>query len=169
MKIKVDHIIVGQGLAGSCLALQLISRKKEIVIFDEPSKNRSSSVAAGLFNPISGKWMTKAWMADEVFPELFSFYHEAEKELHSNFFYPRPVYRPFISIEEQNEWMARSADRGLKDFIEIVYLTSAYGEFTDDLFGGVLTKYSGYLDVNGFVGGVKRLLVEREILSGRFF
>src|SRR5258706_5849421 len=74
IKIKVDHIIVGQGLAGSCLAIQLLNRGKKLVVFDEPEKNRASTVAAGLFNPITGKRMTKSWMADEIFTYLFQFY-----------------------------------------------------------------------------------------------
>src|SRR5258708_21923737 len=92
IKIKVDHIIVGQGLAGSCLAIQLLNRGKKIMVFDEPEKNRASKVAAGLFNPVTGKRMTKSWKADEIFPCLFQFYSEAEKLLSNKFFHLLPIY-----------------------------------------------------------------------------
>lgn len=157
IKIKVDHIIVGQGLAGSCLAIQLLNRGKKLVVFDEPRKNRASAVAAGLFNPITGKRMIKSWMADEIFPYLFQFYSAGERFLGKKFFHPVPIYRPFVSFEEQNEWMALSADNGLKKFIDKIFTTSAYDQ-ANDPFGGVLTKQSGYLDVNSFMLAVVSLL-----------
>ena len=51
----VDYIIVGQGLAGSAVAVQLLRAGKKIVVFDRPESNKASHVAAGLFNPITGK------------------------------------------------------------------------------------------------------------------
>src|SRR6478609_6743743 len=107
-QVKVDYLIIGQGLAGSCLALQLLKRGKCVFVFDEPEKNRASLIAAGLFNPVTGKLMTKTWKADKLFDYLHSFYPEAEEFLKSKFYYPFPLYRPFISIEEQNEWMGKS-------------------------------------------------------------
>ncbi|MBI1768952.1 MAG: FAD-binding oxidoreductase [Bacteroidetes bacterium] len=150
IKTKVDHIIVGQGLAGSCLAIQLLNRGKKIVTFDEPGKNRASKVAAGLFNPITGKRMTKSWKADEIFPYLIQFYSDTERLLSKKFFHPLPIYRPFVSVEEQNEWMALSAAEGVKNFIDKVFTGSVYDQ-TNDLFGGILTTQSGYLDVSSFM------------------
>ncbi|HNP08097.1 MAG TPA: FAD-binding protein, partial [Cyclobacteriaceae bacterium] len=85
MTKKTDYIIVGLGLAGACLALQLLKRGKRILVFDTPSKNRASLIAAGLFNPITGKRIVKTWKADEIFSYLFKFYREAEKELQAKF------------------------------------------------------------------------------------
>jgi len=73
-----------------------------------------------------------------------------------------PIYRPFLSIEEQNEWMARSEGRLLKDFIEKVYTESAFDEFVYDSFGGVITSKSGYLDVKSFMSEVTSLLINEK-------
>lgn len=81
MAKQVDYIIVGLGLAGACLALQLLRRGKRVMAFDVPALNRASWVAPGLFNPVTGKRIVKTWKADEAFPYLFKFYREAEKEL----------------------------------------------------------------------------------------
>ncbi|MBS1681949.1 MAG: FAD-binding oxidoreductase [Bacteroidetes bacterium] len=169
MKIKIDHIIVGQGLAGTCLALQLVKRQKKVIVFDTPDKNIASAVAAGLFNPVSGKWMTKAWLADDVFPYLFNFYTEQEQNLKARFFYPKSLYRPFISVEEQNEWMARSADRRLNDFIEAVYTNSKHGDLVYDPFGGIITRMSGFLNVNSFLTTTAQLLTEKDAYRNCFF
>src|SRR5258707_608603 len=157
IKIKVDHIIVGQGLAGSCLAIQLLSRGKKILIFDEPEKNRASSIAAGLFNPITGKRMSKSWKAKEIFSYLVEFYGKSEEVLGQKFFHLQPIYRPFVSIEEQNEWMALSEEEGIKFFIEKISTGPSFPQ-ANDPYGGILITQSGYLDVNHFMKAVRSLL-----------
>jgi glycine/D-amino acid oxidase-like deaminating enzyme len=69
-----DFIIVGQGLAGSAVALQLLERKHRIMVIDNPSANHTSRIAAGLFNPVTGRKMVRSWMADILFPYLHEFY-----------------------------------------------------------------------------------------------
>jgi len=113
-----DFIIVGQGLAGSAVALQLMERNYQILVIDNPSANHSSRIAAGLFNPITGRKMVKTWMADTIFPYLHEFYALAESKSQEKFFYPCPIYRPFVSVEEQNDWMAKSAEPGYTTFID---------------------------------------------------
>ena len=157
---KVDYIIVGQGLAGSCLALQLKERGKQFIVFDQPQLNRSTAVAAGLFNPITGRVMTKTWKADLLFSYLLLFYHKAEELLNNKFFHCQNLYRPFLSIEEQNEWMAKSEDAELKKYIEQVFLHSAYGSQVNDPLGGLLLKQCGHLDTISFTDAVRRLLLE---------
>jgi glycine oxidase len=156
----VDYLIVGQGLAGSCLALQLAKKNKSVFVLDEPEKNRASAVAAGLFNPITGKIMTKTWRADELFPFLNQFYREAEQFLQSKFYYPRPLYRPFISVEEQNEWMGKSSGSSVSEFIESVFSSSAFSQHVNDSFGGLLLKSCGYLDTSAFIQSVRNWLIQ---------
>lgn len=168
IKTQLDYIIIGQGLAGSCLALQLIKQGKKILVFDEPQNNRASAVAAGLFNPVTGKFLKQAWIADKIYPYLFEFYQHAEKLLARKFFYPQPIYRPFINIEEQNEWMARSEEPHLKKFISTIFTQSAYGNQSNDPFGGILTTQSGYLDTNQFIQAVADLLKSENALEESF-
>lgn len=155
---KLDFILVGQGLAGSCLALRLLTQGKRIMVFDEPLQNRSSAIAAGLFNPITGKLMTRTWMADKLFPELHHFYQNAEQQLVQKFFYPQPLYRPFISVEEQNSWMGKSSDPSMSSYIEAVFSRSTFGHQVHDPFGGILLKQCGYLDVIQFMFSVRHHL-----------
>ncbi|MFN9114214.1 MAG: FAD-binding protein [Bacteroidota bacterium] len=57
--MKVDYIIVGQGLAGSLMAYRLWQHQKTLVVIDAGSTHTSSHIAAGMFTPISGKRMVK--------------------------------------------------------------------------------------------------------------
>jgi glycine oxidase len=128
------------------------------MVLDEPHQNRSSSIAAGLFNPITGKLMTRTWMADKIFPELRQFYQDAEQQLGQKFYYPRPLYRPFISVEEQNSWMGKSSDPSMSVYIETVFSRSTLGHQVHDPFGGILLKHCGYLDVMQFMFSVRHHL-----------
>lgn len=156
----IDYIIVGQGLAGSALALQFLLRKKKILVVDQPSANISSHVAAGLFNPFTGRKMSKTWKADIIFPYLAGFYRQAEDFTGADFFYPMPVYRPFLSVEEQNEWMGASSDPSLANFIERIVTTSTYGSLINDPFGGLLLKHSGFLDTVKYIKALQSKLAD---------
>jgi glycine oxidase len=153
----IDYIIVGQGLAGSCLALQLLLKNKSIMVLDQPKRNRASLVAAGLFNPVTGRVMAKTWMADTLFPYLVKFYLEAERFLHQKFFYPHSLYRPFISVQEQNGWMSKSADPSFGQYMDGIFTGPTMNQVRDP-FGGMLLKRSGYLDVPAFVKSITRCL-----------
>jgi glycine oxidase len=158
----VDYVIIGQGLAGSCLALELVRRKKKIIVFDQPHHNHSTSVAAGLFNPVTGKMLAKTWQAEKLFSYFYSFYRDAEVLLRRKFFFPMPVYRPFQTVEEQNEWMGRSTDASMSEYIEDIYLQSRFGNEVRDPVGGVLLRKGGYVDTSVFVEAVRRMLIETD-------
>jgi glycine oxidase len=165
----VDYIIVGQGLAGSSLAMRLMERGKRVIVFDEPTKNHCSRVAAGLFNPITGMGIVKTWMAEEIFSSLHQFYAAAQSSLNETFFFPQLLYRPFTSVEEQNNWMAKSADRANKDFLENIFIASHWGDHLHDPFGGILVKQAGFLDVSTFLFAVRQKLVASELYLGKNF
>jgi glycine oxidase len=158
---QFDYLLIGQGMAGSCMALQLVLRNKKILVYDQPSQNKSSSVAAGLFNPIIGKVMTHAWRSEVLFPSLFSFYPATEKLTGKKFFYELPLYRPFGSVFEQNEWMAQSAAPLFKKYIDSIFADSQFSNEVNDPFGGLLLKQCGYVDVPAFMDAVRGLLLNK--------
>ena len=160
MKAKVDYIIVGLGLAGACLAIELIKRGKRIAVFDQPNQNRASSIAAGIFNPITGKRIVKTWKADEIFSYLKNFYTSAEEMLRTKFYYPKELYMPFRSIEEQNEWMAKSGDPAFSNYVLNVTTTSTFSDQVIDPLGGILLNQCGFVKTNVFIEGVRNLIKE---------
>jgi glycine oxidase len=157
---KIHYIILGHGLAGSSLAIQLLKRGKKILVIDKPSPTTASRVAAGLFNPITGRKMVKSWLADKLFPFLHQYYRDIETLTARKFFYPMPVYRPFVSIEEQNEWMAKSIEPSFQPYIERVFTTPSF-EGAKDQHGGILLKQTGYLNTTAYLDAVRKL-IERD-------
>lgn len=154
---QVDYIIVGQGLAGSAVALQLLNRKRRVLVIDRARANSSSRVAAGLFNPITGRNLVKTWLADQLFPYFHNFYKTAEVLTQQRFFYSMPLYRPFGSIEEQNEWMAKTADPIYEGYVQNIFTKATYADIRDQ-FGGLLLKQCGYLDTIPYLNAVRELI-----------
>jgi glycine oxidase len=152
---QVDYIIIGQGLAGSTVAAQLLLQKKKIVVVDRPDQNTSSRIAAGLFNPVTGRNLVKTWLADILFPYLHEFYTKIENETGERFFYSMPLYRPFASVEEQNEWMGKSADPEFKNYIEEIFTRGGAFPHVNDSVGGLILKQCGYLDTVRYINSVR--------------
>lgn len=155
MQKKVDYFIIGLGLAGSTLAWELLSRGKSILVFDQPGLNRASSVAAGLFNPITGKVMGKTWMADAIFPFLEKFYRSAESTLGKKFFYPLPIYRPFVSPQERAQWKEKAGSESVRSFVANFHEQPVFEAQVRNPFGGIEIAHSGYLDVSSWLNAVR--------------
>lgn len=169
-KDHFDYFIIGQGLAGSALAMQLVNLGKKVLVIDAPEKNCCSVVAAGLFNPITeGRMMKRTWMADVLFKSLHDFYTRAEKLTGHRFFFPMPLYRPFDSVAEQNEWMARSIDEYYAPFINQVFIQEQFKNTLHDPFGGLLVRQGGFLNTKRFLEAVAFWLSSKGFLLNKVF
>jgi glycine/D-amino acid oxidase-like deaminating enzyme len=143
----IDYIIVGQGLAGTVLAHVFKKEGREVIIAEEESRDAASSVAAGIYNPVTGKRMVKTWKANILFPFLEKFYKDMELLLNEQFLYDLPIYKPFGSIEEQNHWISQSAFADVEDLVNTSISASKYDQFIHNKYGGFETLRSGFLDV----------------------
>ena len=114
---EIDYIIVGQGLAGSILAFQLMEESKKIVIIDENHPQTSSKIAAGLCNPVVFKRLTKSWLVDSVLPLAVNFYRKQEQLLNNNFYQEMPIYKLFVDEKESSFWKQKSNEPELFDWI----------------------------------------------------
>ncbi len=108
MSEYTDFLIVGGGISGLSLHWRLRSMGLKSILMDLPEQNRSTSIAAGLINPIAGKYYSLAWRADEFFKELERFYPILEKELNTQFFHRMPIERIFRTAGEQNQWLSKA-------------------------------------------------------------
>ena len=166
---KLDYLIVGQGLAGSALAWDLVQRGNSVVVFDEPGLNRSSAISAGLFNPITGRVMTKTWQADILFPYLNKFYARAEAVTKRRFFHPLPIYRPFLSAEEMRQWKKKSLSEEVKSFLLAFHDAPSFVDQVHNDFGGIEIAQSGYLNVTSWVTAVRDHLIALNSYKGEQF
>ncbi len=158
--MRVDYLIVGQGIAGTGFAEHVIQSGKSLMVIDDPTISNSSKVAGGLYNPITGRKMVKTWNCDKLFNYLIPFYKALEDKLEANFLFEKPIYRPFYSIEELNEWMGKSADPNYEPYIDAVLTESTYGQDIKDQFGGIRLRKSGYLGTNQLIELYREYLIK---------
>jgi glycine/D-amino acid oxidase-like deaminating enzyme len=92
--------IIGQGLAGSCLAWQLEWANADFTVYDEPRRVAASRVAAGMINPVTGKNYTQGWRFGESLESAIAFYRRVEGILGRQFWFPLPVVR----LVSEKEW-----------------------------------------------------------------
>ena len=164
----MDFIIVGQGLAGSLLAYVLDTHGCSVQIYDEPRQDSSSRVAAGIYNPITGRKMVKTWNADKYFPMIEPFYNEMEKTLGKRFIYPTNIYRPFVSFDEQNDWQGKLADPRFSRYIKSVFSQSSVDNVNDP-YGGLLLNFSGYVDIPVMLDAISSYFEARQKITYEHF
>jgi glycine oxidase len=107
---SIDFILVGQGIAGSVMALSLIKAGYSVCVIDHPGLSSSSKIAAGIWNPIVFKRLTKSWLADELVPELIEFYEHWQTELKTTFIHHRSIIKPFTEEQEKSLWLKKAAE-----------------------------------------------------------
>lgn len=154
--LEKDYLIIGQGIAGSMIAYELMKRGASLDIFNRTSESSSSNVAAGLYNPVTGRKMVKSWNADAIFAGLEKHYRELEEVLGEKFLYDTGIYRPFFSQEEHNEWQGRIADGLYDEFVEELKVRPTGNSRIIDPYGGLLLKNAGYVDIPVLLRGFRK-------------
>jgi hypothetical protein len=148
--------ILGQGIAGTAIALRLLEKEIPFVIYDNHHKDSSSMVAAGLWNPIVFRRVNKSWMAEEFIQDLESFYPELEKKLNSKFFVPRPVWRIHGSKQELDNWYEKNQLPGFSPYLfnPPHKLQSRFGITPE--YGEGEVRHAGYLDLPVFLAEARK-------------
>ncbi|QHT68013.1 FAD-binding oxidoreductase [Rhodocytophaga rosea] len=166
---QTDYIIVGQGIAGTVLAYTLISQKKKVLIIDDSNPDTSSKVAAGIFNPVTGKRLARTWQAGLIFPYLYQFYQQMEQTLGISILHSRDIYRPFTSIEEQNAWTAKTSSPELSAYTSTQFDTSAYTSGIHNPFGGLEIKGAGFVNVGLMLEAAKKYFLQGNMYTEQPF
>lgn len=74
--MHVDFLIIGQGLAGTFLAMELQRQNASIIVIDDARPSAASAIASGIINPLTGRRIVKTWMIDELMPFAWNAYHK---------------------------------------------------------------------------------------------
>ncbi len=141
---NIDYLIVGCGLAGIAFAETCLNNNKSVFVFDNNSQ-KSSTVAAGLYNPVILKRFSGLEYAQEQLDLLNVFYAKIEQKLSIKIDYKKPIFRKFHSVEEVNNWFVASDKPALKPFLSLKIKESNF-KGIDIPFGLGEVLQSGFLD-----------------------
>ncbi len=118
--MKLDCLIIGQGICGTFLAHELEKAGLTYLVIDESRPHTASKAAAGIINPITGRRMVKTWIIEELLPFAMNAYEEIGKSLGIQCisqksmidFFPSPQMRiAFLKrMEEDPHWLRIGGD-----------------------------------------------------------
>lgn len=141
MNKNVDVLIVGQGIAGTCLAYNLYKRDISFAIINDTSYKSSSMVASGLINPITGRNFVKSWMIDELLPVAHEFYNGVSELIDQQILNDKRIIRNLKNANEENQWYGRSKTAGYEKYINETYSGRDYSQFLSGIFSlGLISK-----------------------------
>jgi len=147
-----EFIIVGRGLAATTLAHTFYQHQISFKIIGDPNLSTSSKVAAGIWNPVVFKRLTKSWLAEDLVPCLLAFYSECEQCLQKKIITERPIIKPFTEDQEKILWK-KKATTDLKNFLEpdVQSLPTPELEYFKIINGYGIVRNSGNLNVSDFL------------------
>lgn len=167
--MQVETLIVGQGIAGTTLALQMEEQGKDYAIIDNNLEKSSSLVAAGLYNPVVFRKPSLSFNAHLVIPYLKSFYEKWEVKLETKFHQNRNIIKLFTSVEEINNWEIKSHNDQLKAFLSKGLLQPGFNSNLHCEMGAGMTMQSGNVYVSEFLEATKKhfgsKLLQAEVLN----
>lgn len=160
---SAETLIIGQGLAGSCLALQMLAAKKPFIVMDLPKMSQSSRVAAGILNPLVFRYLTLSWRATEYLPDAISFYRKAEQLLGVRLVYPSPLLR-LLPLAEKNIYLEKQLRPGLEKYLRPVImsnLTENEGFIPGE---AIQVHHTAWVDIKTLVEKTSQMLADKSLL-----
>jgi glycine/D-amino acid oxidase-like deaminating enzyme len=149
MNDKKNILIVGAGLAGSCLAHRLLDDGHHITIIDK-GENHATSIAAGMVNPMVFRRMNKSWRLDEFIPEANEFYFTLENKLDVKLFHPITIRRLFSSEQERDSWLEKQNLPEFKNYLTPITKEDEGFDGANNPFGSGRVKNAFWIDSEKF-------------------
>ena len=115
--MEKQFLIVGQGIAGSLLGYEMYKAGINFTIISNPDIKKASDVAAGMYNPLVFKRLTKSWMVDQVLPVMTNMYQNLEEELGEQFLFPMDIVKPLLE-DEIKMWEERIFDGDFSEYMD---------------------------------------------------
>ncbi|MGC6471145.1 MAG: NAD(P)/FAD-dependent oxidoreductase [Flavobacteriales bacterium] len=155
-----DYIIVGQGLAGTILAHDLIDLGYSVLIIDKHKTASATKVAAGLFNPLSMKRCIPTWNVDSFLPYAIKRYRELEEKMNVSFLNEKTILKVFSNQSVAKDWKIKYSNSNVDKYISGFKSPNEVG-FLKDNFGSVLVSPAGNIDVTTFLSTSKNYFAYR--------
>lgn len=102
-------LVVGQGLAGTLVSHAALQRGWDCHVMDSGQPS-ASSVAAGMFNPMSFRRIIEVWEAQAHLDSMTSTYRAFESELGESFLHFLPILKQIPNAEYAQEWNRKALD-----------------------------------------------------------
>ena len=154
--VSAPWTIVGQGIAGTCLAWRLRQRGVPIRIVDREAGG-SSRVAAGLINPVTGKNFEPTPGIADLLPRALEFYQDLEVDLGLRLWHPLPILRLAADEKEWRKMLAKCARADVARWIDGGPVDA------DGWCGALQITGGGRLDIRAFLDASRAFFIKHGI------
>ena len=163
--MQIDLLIIGQGLAGSLLAIEALNHGLKVLVVDDGKEN-ASQVAAGLVNPLSGLRLLKTQDVAELLPIAKSVYRHLEQRYQQTFWHERAMLRVIKSAQQAQFASLRLSDPAYADYL------NGWAESEQTLYtpyGALHQTATAYLDTRALLSAIKSELINTGCLHASRF
>jgi glycine/D-amino acid oxidase-like deaminating enzyme len=171
--MRVDTILVGQGIAGSLLAWYLHRAGQKLAVFDQANDSSASLVAGGIVNPVAGQRLVKLELADEYLAEALDCFSKMENSYAANFITAIPFLRLFASTDEKQLYEMRAKEVSYAGFL--TQAREKYEELKieesrfDSSYGSVLQLNTHTVDTTKWLSGCRHFLQAQHLYMNETF
>ena len=160
--MRVDYLIIGQGISGTWLSYYLQKENKSLFVIDNHFPNSPSRIAAGIINPVTGRRHVEVWMAKEILPFAYEAYHQIGNELNITAISQKNIIDFFPTPQMQVSFMQRVEEKA-----EYVSSPAEQNNFTSHFnydfgYGEIKPVYTAYLET--LLPAWRQQLKEKELL-----
>lgn len=156
-----DYLILGQGLAGSLLAWELIHAGKSVIVIDNGHTTASSWVAAGLLNPITGMRMVKSPHTEAWLATADVLYSQVQEALSVHIRHALPMWRIFTNPKQQQAWQERLDEADYASYLSEIKSAEQALPYCAELGIGEVAQ-TGYIDTKLLLTTIKAWLMQRQ-------
>jgi glycine/D-amino acid oxidase-like deaminating enzyme len=155
----IDFLIIGQGLAGSLLAWELMQRGCKVVIVDNGEEN-ASQVAAGLINPVTGMRFVKSADVDTLLPTAKHCYSQLTDFFQQAFYIEKPMLRLFRSDSEYKNAAKRLTNPDYSAYLGDIHSPGNTSDTPLTPFGFLEQQQTGYLLTRPLLNSLKAFFID---------
>ena len=153
--MKIDFLIIGQGLAGSLLAFELIQQGFKVAIIDNGLEN-ASQVAAGLINPVTGMRFVKSKEVDFLLPSAKQYYQSLELFFQQLFYVEKPMLRILKSAQAYQNAKKRLINSDYAPYLENIIESKLFNSLV------LKQKQTGYLLTLPLLKALKAFFIHQQ-------
>ena len=139
-------------------------RGQQVQLIDS-GENHSSSIAAGMVNPIVFRRRNKSWRLDEFLPEAQAFYREISQEIGEELYHPIVIRRFFSSQQERLMWEERQEQEAYKHYLNPLLQEDIQHEGAHNLFGSGRVKNAFWINAAKWVAANNAFFQQQGLLN----
>ena len=156
---KLDYLIIGQGLVGTCLSYYALQAGKTCMVVNDSHTASASQVASGVINPVTGRRIVQTWMIETFLPFALKAYSDLGAQLNATIVREAPVILIHPSLQMQESFEYRYEH-------ENVYLqknnASNFEAFMHAPFGTGQINQTVWIDLNLMIAGWRAQLIKHQ-------